>query len=67
MRLSVNHEKHDCRKARDSEKDTDLSPNHLFILRDIGVGLRGTNSRKTDWRGGLPATSPSCRELLRKA
>jgi hypothetical protein len=44
--MVMDHEKHDCREARDSEKDTDLSPCHLATVREIGGRLRGANSRK---------------------
>jgi len=35
MWLPIHHEKHDRRKARDGEKDTDLSPIHRPIVRNI--------------------------------
>ncbi len=52
MWLPVDYEKYDSRKARDSEKDTDLSPKHRPIVRDIGGQLLGANRRATDWRDG---------------
>jgi hypothetical protein len=60
MWLSTDHEKYDSRTAGDGENNTDLSPIHLLILRDIGDRSLGANSRKTDWRGGSQRTSPSC-------
>ena len=35
--LPIDHEKHDCRKARDGKKDSDLSPFHLPIVGDMEV------------------------------
>jgi hypothetical protein len=64
MWLPIDHEKYDSRKARDGEKNTDLSPLHLLIVRDIGGRLLGANGRKTDWRGGLRRIS-KLPELLR--
>jgi hypothetical protein len=63
MWLSIHHEKRDSRKACDSEKDTDLSPVHIYYRTRCRGRLRGANSRKTDWRGGSQRTSPSFRGL----
>jgi hypothetical protein len=35
MWLPIHHKKCDARKARDPEQDTDLSPMHFAIVRDI--------------------------------
>jgi hypothetical protein len=43
----MDHEKRDCRKARDGKKNTDLSPFHLPTLREIRGPLLATNRRKT--------------------
>ena len=48
LRPPVDHEKHDCRKARDGKKDTGLSPIHLATVRDIRGPLLGPNRRETD-------------------
>jgi hypothetical protein len=48
MWLPIDHEKYDSRKARDGEKNSDLFPLHLLIVRDIAGPLLGANSRKTD-------------------
>jgi len=52
MWLPIDYKKYDGRKARDGEKDTDLSPKHRRIVRDIGGQLLGANRRTTDWRDG---------------
>src|SRR6516164_3533906 len=42
LRPPTDHEKYDCRSARDGKKDTDLVPIHLATVRDIRGPLLGT-------------------------
>jgi hypothetical protein len=67
MWLPIHHEKHDRRKARDGEKDTDLSPIHRPIVRDIW-GLVDWSKKPHDRVAQrIAANIAKLPDLLRKA